>query len=157
MEEKDLTEKKLSEKEFHRKFAIDSFNQTWKIMEIADPTDDDIAEAIRLANVSTWHWKFAGDELNQQRGEWICSRVHAHFGFGENALYYARRCYDLTMKHGFKDFDLGYGYECMARAYMVLKNDSGKEKYLNLAKGTVYTIKEKHDKEWFEKDLESIK
>ncbi|MBS1493131.1 MAG: hypothetical protein JST55_06460 [Bacteroidetes bacterium] len=144
-------------KDAHRKIGIDAFNGTWKIMEKDNPTEDDICEAIRLAHISTWHWKFAGTELNQQRGEWICSRVHAHFGFGKEALYYAKRCYDLTMKHGFTDFDLGYGYECIARAYMVLKKKKEKEKYLKLAEESAAQIKKKEDRDWFMKDLSTIK
>ncbi len=152
-----MEEKILSEKEFHKKFGVDCFNGTWEIMKKENPTDDDVCEAIRLAHLSTWHWRFVGTELNQQRGEWICSRVHAHYGLGERALYYAKRCYDLTIKHCFDDFDLGYGYECMARAYMVLGDESEKEKYLILAKESVTQIKKKGDKDWFLKDLSTIK
>lgn len=143
--------------EEHKKLAIDCFNAVWDFMEKKKPSDDDICEAIRLAHVSTWHWKFAGTELNQQRGEWICSRVHSHFGFGKEALYYAKRCYNLTMKLNLKDFDLGYGYECMARAYMVLKRENQKQKYLILAKKAAKGIEKKHDRDWFIKDLRSIK
>lgn len=152
-----MEEKLLSKKDFHKKLAVDCFNGTWKIMEKENPTDDDICEAIRLAHVSTWHWGFAGTELNQQRGEWICSRVHAHFSLGERALYYAKRCYDLTTKLDLKDFDLGYGYECMARAYMVLGNNSEKEKFLKLAKESANQIEKKEDRDWFMKDLSTIK
>lgn len=152
-----MSEKNLTEKEFHKKLAVDCFNKTWKKMELKDPTNDDIAEAIRLAHASTFHWSFVGAEINQQRGEWICSRVYAHFGFPESALYHAKRCYDLTMKYRFDDFDLGYAYEAMARAYMVLKNEEEKEKFLTLAKESIEQIKKKEDREWFLKDLSSIK
>ena len=152
-----MAKKTLLNKELHRELGCNSFNAVWDIMEKENPSDDDICEAIRLAHVSTWHWKFAGTELNQQRGEWICSRVHAHFGFGKEALYYAKRCYDLTMKHGFTDFDLGYGYECMARAYMVLGKNKLKEKFLKLSVVAADQIKKKTDKEWYMKDLASIK
>lgn len=152
-----MSTKPSLDKDLHRKIGIDAFNATWKIMQKDSPTDDEICEAIRLAHVSTWHWKFAGTELNQQRGEWICSRVYAHFGFGKEALYHAKRCYDLTMKHGFTDFDLGYGYECMARAYMVLGKKRGKEKFLKLAYESSKQIKKKEDEDWFLKDLNTIK
>ncbi len=126
-------------------------------MELKDPSDDDIAEAVRLAHSSTFHWSFVGTELNHQRGEWICSRVYAHFGFGDSALYHAKRCFDLTMKHGFEDFDLGYAYEGLSRAYSVLKNEKEKKKYFKLAEDSVEQIKKKEDREWFIKDLRSIK
>ncbi|MBX7046030.1 MAG: hypothetical protein K1X86_09345 [Ignavibacteria bacterium] len=148
--------KKLS-KDTHKKIAIDCFNAVWDIMEKNTPSDDDICEAIRLAHVSIWHWKFAGTELNQQRGEWICSRAHAHFGFGKEALFYAKRCYNLTMKLELKDFDLGYGYECMARAYMALGKENQMKKYLLLAKEAAKDIQKKSDRDWFMKDLKSIK
>ena len=152
-----MTIKSNKELEVHKKIAIDSFHAVWDIMELKKPSSDEICEAIRLAHVSTWHWKFAGTELNQQRGEWICSRVHAHFGFGKEALYYAKRCYNLTVKLDLKDFDLGYGYECMARANMVLKKDKSKDKYLMLAKEAAKGIAKKSDRDWFMKDLRTIK
>lgn len=146
----------MEENDFHKKFAIECFNDTWRVMNKENPTADDICEAIRLAHTSTWHWSKVGNELNQQRGEWICSRVYAHFGFGEMALYHAKRCFDLTQKHGFQDFDKGYSYEAMARAYKVLGNKDDAEKFLQSAQNTVDEIKEKEDRDLFLKDIEDL-
>lgn len=61
------------------------------------------------------------------------------------------------MNHSFNDFDLGYGYECMARAYMVPGNETKKEKFLLLANESAGQIKKTGDKDWFMKDLSTIK
>jgi len=143
----------MEEIEFHKKNAVACFNHTWKILEKENPTADEICEAIRLAHTSTWHWSKVGNELNQQRGEWICSRVYAHFGFGEMALYHAKRCLDLTEKHGFDDFDKGYAFEAMARAYAILDNKSESEKFLQSAQAVADEIKKKEDRELFMQDL----
>ncbi|MFN8310971.1 MAG: hypothetical protein U0T73_13495 [Chitinophagales bacterium] len=140
----------------HRKLAVDCFNAVWQILGKENATADEINEAILLAHSSTWHWKFAGNELHQQRGEWIISRVYAHFGFGEMALYHAKRCLELTEKHGFKDFDLGYAYEAMARAYMVLKNADAGKPYYEKAIAAGELIEDAEDKSWFSKDMATI-
>lgn len=146
----------MEETEFHKKFATTCFNDTWKVLGKEKPTPDDICESIRLAHTSTWHWSKVGNELNQQRGEWICSRVYAHFGFGEMALYHAKRCLALTEKYGFDDFDKGYSFEAMARAQAVLGNKKEAETFLKSAQNTISEIKEKEDRDWFEKDLATI-
>lgn len=151
-----MENKTSSGTDLHKQFAISCFNDTWKILEKENASDDEICEGIRLAHASTWHWSKCGDALNQQRGEWICSRVYAHFGFGDMALYYAKRCYDLTLQHDFKDFDLGYGLEAMARAYSVLKNKQETKKFLDLAFSAAEKIEKEEDKKWFLKDLNSI-
>jgi hypothetical protein len=51
-----MENKTSSGTDLHKQFAISCFNDTWKILEKENATDDDICEAIRLANTSTWHW-----------------------------------------------------------------------------------------------------
>jgi len=62
---------------------------------------------------------------------------------------------ELTDEHDFKDFDLAYAHEGMARAYAAAGEKLEYEKYSKLAKEAGEKIKNKKDKELFFSDLES--
>ena len=58
----------------------------------------------------------------------MISRVYAILGKGDKALHHTYETIRLTNEHGFKDFDLAYAYEAMAKSYAALKN---KKVFLN--------------------------
>ncbi|MBL7801786.1 MAG: hypothetical protein JNL95_13775 [Chitinophagales bacterium] len=147
----------IMEKTEHRKIAVDCFNNTWNVLDKLEKTTDDQAEAILLAHTSLWHWLQCGEAINAQRGEWMIARVYAVFEMGEMALYHAKRCLELTQKHDFKDFDLSFGYESMARALAVLKRNEEALHYYNLAKTSAEGIAKQEDKDYFLSDLETTK
>jgi hypothetical protein len=78
-----------------------------------------------------------------------CPSLCAVFEMGEMALYHAKRCFELTQKHDFKDFDLSFGYESMARALAVLKRNEEALHYYTLAKTSAEGIAKQEDKDYF--------
>ena len=152
--------KKYTDEEAHKKFGVEFFNKTWEFIEKKDRTAEENEEMITLALASNHHWSFVGKPIHFQRGEWLVSLAYAMTGRGEQALLHARKCLELTEKHGkekeFQDFDHAFAFEAMARASKTAKKDAEYKKYNALAKEAGEKIKEKGDREWFFKCMNGI-
>jgi len=150
-----IEEKRYSEKECHKKFAVDLNNLVWDLLERDKRAKKDDEMMVHAAHASCFHWSKVGTEINLQRGEWLISHVYAVLNRPASALHYAKRCMGITDENKFGDFDLAYAYEAMARAYAVSGEKSKHEEYINLAKEAGEKIKAKEDRELFFGDLES--
>jgi hypothetical protein len=140
--------------EAHRFFAANCFNGCWKLLDNINRTKEDDEELIHLAHTSLYHWKQAGQPINEQRGEWMLARVYTVLERKEAALHHALRCLHLTERHGFKDFDLAYSFECTARAYALAGDKADFEKYNTLASDAGKLIQQEEDKKLFLDDLQ---
>ena len=111
---------------------------------------------IMFAKASLYHWKHSPNfqPINEQRGEWMISRVFSVLGKGESALSHAKKTIALTEKHRLKDFDLAYAYEALARANAALENTDKCKKWLKKAKEAGNLIEGKENKKHFIGDLE---
>jgi hypothetical protein len=150
-----LEENKMTEKEFHNKYAVGLNNLVWHLMDKPDRTIQENDQMIHAAHTSYYHWSRIGSELNLQRGEWLISRVYAVLNRPEGALFHAQRCLELTEEHNFTDFDLAYAYEAMARAHAAAGNKSETEKYLQLAAEAGEKIEAEENRTLFFEDLDS--
>ena len=108
----------------HHYMGIEMNIQTWSLLEKKDRSEQDDMRMVMFAKASLFHWKLSPkfQPVNEQRGEWMISRVYSVLGKGEETLIHAEKTMGLTKKHGLKDFDLAYAYECLARAYAVSGN-----------------------------------
>lgn len=149
-------EKKYSEKEAHKKFAVECFNLTWNLLGKKDRTVEEVDKMIHTAHASCYHWDEIGTPLEFERGEWQISRVYSVLGRGEPALYHAKRCLEICRKNNIGDFDIAFSYEAMARAYSIAGNKTECEKHIQLAKEAGETIKKKEDKDYFLGELKTI-
>ncbi len=143
-------------RDFHRKFAVDCFNNTWALIEKADRTPEDDERMIHMSHASRFHWGEIGTHLNFARGDWQISRVYAILGQGQNALTYANNCLQLCIDNEIGDFDLAFAYEAAARAFAVLGDTKMIEKNLELAKKAGDTITKEDDRTYFFSELETI-
>ena len=131
--------------------------QTWNLLDKKDRSEQDDLRMVIFAKSSLYHWKKSPkfQPVNEQRGEWMISHVYAVLGKSEKALAHAKKTMGLTEKHGFKDFDLAYAYESMARGYAA----SGKKKkcrdYWQKARNVGDLILDEKDKEIFKGDLKA--
>lgn len=151
-------EKKFTEKEFHKKMAIDNFNGTWNLIDKGDkrtPEEDDLM--VHRTHASRLHWGIVGNELNFQRGEWQIARVYTLLKRKEPALHFARVCLKRTEDNGFKGFDLPFAHEAMARACALNGDKDNYEKHYDLAKEAGEKIEKKEDRDYFFKDLDAGK
>ena len=85
----------------------------------------------------------------------MISHVFAVLGNGEKALEYAKETLRLTDKHGFKDFDLAYAYESMARAYASSGKKFECKNWWEKSRKAGDLISDKEDKKIFGGDLNS--
>ena len=142
-------------KEAHKKFAIDGFNLVWSLLGKKDRTKEDDDKMVHAAHASRFHWGEIGTPLEFERGEWQISRVYSVLSRPESALFHAKRCLDICTENNIEDFDIAFAHEAMARANAALGNKPEFEKHYRLAKEAGEEIKEKGDREYFFKDLDS--
>jgi hypothetical protein len=97
---------------------------TWALLRKPDRTADEDEKMLYAAFASAYHYLETGSALEQQRAEWLISRVYSVLGNGPEALKHAQRCNELTEKHGdeLADYDSTFALEALARAHTVLDN-----------------------------------
>jgi hypothetical protein len=140
----------------HRKFAVEAFNHTWDLIDKTDRSQEEIDRMINTAHASRYHWEIAGEAVNIVRGEWQVSRVYAILNRAEPSLYHAKRCLEVTLDNGLKDFDLAFAYESMARAYSVAGDEIETKKFITRAEKAGQMIKDQEDKDYFFSELSNI-
>ncbi|NWG11041.1 hypothetical protein HXY33_04735 [Candidatus Bathyarchaeota archaeon] len=149
-------EKKTEEKNFHKKFAVDSFNLVWTLMENKNRTIEENDKMIHAAHASRFQWGEIGTPVEFERGEWQISRMYTVLNRPEPALYHAKRCLDICKQNNIGDWEIAFAYEAMARAYATAGNKTECEKYIKLAKEAGELIKEKGDKDYLFNELKTI-
>lgn len=147
----------LSLTEWHKKQAVDLFNKTWDLIDKGEErTDEETFLMIHMAHASRYHWTEVGEAVHLARGEWQISRVYALLGMGEQALLHGQYSLDLCLDNNIKDFDLAFGYEAIARAAALLKDEELYEGYVTLAKDAAEGISDSEDKAYFFEELKAI-
>ncbi len=129
--------------------------QTWNLLEKKDRKKQGDTRMINFAKASLFHWQLSPKfkPVNEQRGWWMISHVYAVLGMGTESLESAKKTMDLTKQHGFKDFDLAYAYEALARANAALGNNEECNKWYEQAKKAGEQINKIEDKKMFDGDL----
>jgi len=144
-------EKKYTESEAQRFFAIHYNGKTWDLLEKPNRTKEEDELMVYTAHASCCHWLTAGTGLHHQRGEWMIARVYSVLGLADMALRHANRCLELTHQHAdlMVDFDRAFAYECVARAHAVAGNRDEAAKHIELAQKAGEAIKEEEDRKVF--------
>ena len=154
---KEATEKMSDVRdEEHKKLAIHLFNLTWDFIEKADRSEVDNEIMIHAAHASRFHWSAIGKPLNFARGEWQISRVYAIVGRPEPALYHARRSLEICLVNHLGDFDLGFSYEALARAYGVMGDPVRRDEYISCARKSAALVAKESDKLWLLNNIDTV-
>lgn len=151
-----MSEESFSEKEWHRKTAVNCFNKVWDLLEKKSRTQKEEDTMIHTAHASRFHWGEIGTPLEYERGEWQISRVYAVLGRAEPAMYHAKRCLEICTENNIGDFDLAFAYEAMARAHGVAREIKEVRKFVDLAKKAGEHIEKEDDKTYFFDELNTI-
>ena len=146
----------LIEPEHHRKLAASFFNETWRLLNLTERTDEQDVQMIHCAHASRMHWELVGNSRNRAVGEWQVARVYSILQFPQPALYHATQCLKLVENSGMKDFLLGCAHEGMARA-LALTDKQAAIVHYNKAKEILRSIDDPEDSEILRADLASIK
>jgi hypothetical protein len=150
------SEQKNSQHDWHRKFAIESFNGTWELLEKTDRTPEETQRMFHMAHASRYHWGEIGTPLNFARGDWLISRVYATQGFGVMSFRYAISSLELCEKNDIGDFDLAFAYEALARACAVSGDVAKASGYITLAKTAGEEIAKEEDRQYFYQELYTV-
>jgi len=145
------------EQKLHHYMGIEMNIQTWNLIGKEDRNEQDDVRMVNFAQASLYHWRKSHkyEPVNEQRGLWMLSRVHAVLDKGKKALSYANEASRLTNELDLKDFDLAYSYEALARANAALDNKKECVKWLEKAQEASTLIQREEDKKHFISDLES--
>ena len=138
--------------------ASQLFNEVWRLMEQDVRTRDDDDRMIHMAHASRYHWGQVSDATpaHRARGEWQVSRVYSVLGRGEPAMHHARRVLDLCEENGIGDWDLGFAYEAIARAYAVAGDAANAREFTDRSLAAAEDIAEDEDRDLLLADLETI-
>ena len=145
----------LIEPKDHRKLAASFFNETWRLLESADRSEEQDAEMIHCAHASRMHWELVGDAKNHAVGEWQIARVYSVLRFPQSALYHATRCLTITEHAAMKGFLLGCAHEGMARA-LALTDKQAAAVHYKRAVEILPSVEDPEDAEILRSDLASI-
>ncbi len=155
-----MTEK-IPNIKMHRDFAVTTHNALWPILDKSEPSDEELEEAMHLAHASRYHWSKAGSIINIARAEYMISRVYYSMGRAEPALFHAERCLELTEEaqktdDAFKDWDLPFAYEILARAHATAGNEDKCNTYRALAQKEIDALENDEDKKITQGELDKF-
>lgn len=150
-------EKKYSEAEADRLFAIRHNGITWSLLEKTDRTPEENDLMVHAAHSSCMHWLQIGTATHHQRGQWLLSHVYSVLGYGDAALRHAMVCMNLTQENpdAMQDFDQAYAYEAVARASALTGNLDAAKDYFARAEKAGEAIANIEDKKIFTSDLQA--
>jgi len=149
--------------EAHKKFAVELFNHAWGLFDRQDRTKGDDDEMLNAAHASAFHWWQLKGEIDETR--WLQSTPRSHNQLAnvyialkraEPALYHGKRCVELCLERGIADFDIAFGYECLARAYDIDGDTAERDKYTLMAKTAAEAIGNEDDKKFFMTELNKL-
>ena len=145
----------LIEPEKHRKLAASLFNETWRLLNLTDRSNEQDAQMIHCAHASRMHWELVGNSKNRATGEWQIARVYSILGFPQSALYHATACLAITEHAEMKGFRLGCAHEGMARA-LALTDKQAAAIHYRKAVEILSSVDDPEDAEILQSDLASI-
>ena len=142
--------------EAHQYFAKSINGRVWELLQQPDRSQSDNDELLYAAHACTYHWKFVGTAVHQQRGEWLISHIHVVLGHANEALRHAERCFELTQsnKNTMRDFDIAYAFEGLARANAMMCDYKMAREFFDLAQQAGNAITDEEDKSIFMGDFE---
>ncbi len=155
-----MTDEKMTVEEFHKKMAAQNNNGIWPTLDKENPTDDELEQAMHMAHTARYHWSKIGTVVNAARAEYMLARIYAHMKRGEPALFHANRGLELSKeaetKKEWKDWDMPFIYEALARAHVAAGNKNDCQVYKDLAQKATDTIEGEEDKKICQGELDKF-
>lgn len=139
-----------------RTLATELFNHVWTLLDTPDRSSEQDDAMVHAAHASRWHWGRVGSPDQWAVGEWQCSRVYAVLGRGDQALFHARRCLDISAASGADPFVRASAHEALARAHAVLGEFEEARTERNLAYAIAVELDDDDDRGVIEGDLGTL-
>jgi hypothetical protein len=140
----------------HRKLAVDLFNHVWTLLDSPQRTAEQDTEMVHAAHASRHHWGAIGQPVNFAIGEWQLARVYSVLKRAEPSLYHARLALKWAQDHDLGPFQLGCGYEALARANAVRGDRAESERCLSAARECLARISDQEDAKVLRDDLATV-
>ncbi len=147
---------RLTEKEWHRKTAVDLFNGVWRMLDKPRRKRAEDDWMVHAAHASRHHWGVVGTPVNVAIGEWQVSHVYAVLRRLEPATHHARRCLKVCEDNRIGDFPLASAYEALARADAVAGRRRDLRGHLAKAYEAGLRIADKEDRDEFFRQLKTV-
>ena len=156
-----MADEKMTMDEFHKKVAIKTNNGIWPTLDKDEPTEEELEEAMHMAHTARYHWSKVGTVINAVRAEYMLARIYAQLKRAEPALFHANRGFELAKEaektdENWKDWDMPFIYEALARAHSVSGNKSECKKYKDLAQKATDTVEGEEDKKICQGELDKV-
>lgn len=155
-----MADEKMTMDEFHKKMAIQNNNGIWPTLDKENPENEELENAMHMAHAARYHWSKVGTVVNAVRAEYMLARIYSYMKRSEPALYHANRGLDLTkeaeMKDEWKDWDMPFIYEALARAHAAAGNKSDCKKYKELAQKATDAVEGEEDKKICQGELDKV-
>lgn len=140
----------------HKKLAVDLFNMTWELIEKTDRNAAEDETMLHASYASRYHWGVIGTPLHFARGEWQISRVCSLLGMAACALFHANKSLNLCLDNQLGDFDLGFAYEALARAYAVQGDVAQRDENVAFAKSSAERVIKETDRMWLLENVNTV-
>jgi hypothetical protein len=118
--------------------------------------DDDDVELLTSAFSSRYHWLPTGDIDTRIISDWMVSRAAAAVGYGELALFFAKRAHDVAQESAIPDWLSASTAEGVARAYAVAGDTTEFNRWSALATRLIEVIADSEDRELIASQLAEI-
>ncbi|TFH10038.1 MAG: hypothetical protein E4H14_03330 [Candidatus Thorarchaeota archaeon] len=155
-----MVDEKMTLEEFHKKIAIQSNNGIWPTLDKKNPTYEELEDAMHMAHTARYHWSKVGTVVNAVRAEYMLARIYAHMRRSEPALFHANRGLELAKeaetKDEWKDWDMPFIYEALARAHALTGNKSECKKYKDLAQKATDEVEDEEDRKICQGELDKF-
>ncbi len=142
----------------HQYFSAICFNRAWEYLDKTDRSAEDDQRMIETTIASIWHWTQRSDcsDTNLSIGYWQASRVYATVGLGAEAYRYGERCLEASQAKGVPPFYLGYAYEALARAALVMEDRQTMGEHLSEARRVAETVPDLEARKALLADLDTL-
>jgi hypothetical protein len=142
--------------EIHKQLAIELFNFTWDLIEKPDRNETEDETMVNAAHASRFHWDMVGTAQHFATGEWQISRVYSLVGRPEPALFHAQKSLALCQNNQLGDFNTGFAYEALARAYATQGDTKQRDENIALANRSAEKVDKESDRVWLLKNVNTI-
>ena len=123
--------------EWHRRFAVETFNATWDLIDNQSRTPDDNLEMLLAALASRWHWGRIGGPEQIATGDWQVAHVASLLGFADLALTVASRHFAIAEEERWSGWRLASAYEGLARAAATAGDFEARRRYVAMAEAAL--------------------
>jgi hypothetical protein len=142
----------------HEYFSADCFNKAWDYLDQAERSSEDDQRMIETSLASVWHWTQREDctDTNLSIGYWQASRVYATARVGAEAYRYGELCLKVSQAEGVPPFYLGYAYEALARAALVMGDRKRMGQHLSEARRVAEAVPDLEARKALLADLDDL-